>query len=399
MATCSLRHRASRPHQTTRTAGRLLAIAAGMLCMAGLVHAQVTVSTNFGVTATEWTSTNGNMKMDFDWVRNRFVIQYLYGSTPPQYATIDLATKTLTHFTQTTSGTFHETLLTVMPTSWNGYSQGTTFVSSGGSGSIFAINPTTGAVSTFTSGLPSAWNSAATPTRYTTVRWDEFGVANNDLFYCNEGSGEVVRVGSAGNIVWNTALSYTDQFGNRKQGLPEAMIVLGSNPRWGIFQNKVLVGQNFPESTMFTLDPATGAFTTLISPIATNPTNGAPESFRLFHSRTGAPLALYVSLYNGGNSKIYQLTNFGNVPNLQPNDLFIAHEANGGGEVFHVYWDNTTNNFVSQQIASFYGPGYFLEDMVFAPQSAVPEPGSLLLFSIGAGGVGMFLKRPRKERG
>lgn len=103
-----------------------------------------------------------------------------------------------------------------------------------------------------------------------------------------------------------------------------------------------------------------------------------------------------MSLYNGSNSKIYQLTNFSNVPNLQPNDLFIAHEAYGGGEVFHVYWDNVTNSFVSQQIASFYGPGYFLEDMVFAPQSAVPEPGSLLLFNIGAGGAGMFLKRPRK---
>lgn len=393
MAICSLRHRASRPHQITRTAGRLLAIAAGVLCMAGLVHAQVTVSTNFGVTATEWTTTNGNMKMDFDWVRNRFVIQHLYGSIPPQYATIDLATKTLTHLTNTTSSTFFETLLTVLPTSWNGYSQGTTFVSSGGTGKIFAISPT-GAVSTFTSGLPNAHNTLATPTNYTTVRWDEFGVANNDLFYANEGSGEVSRVDAAGNIVWTTALSYTDAYGNRKQGLPEAMIVLGSNPRWGTFQNKVLVGQNFPTSTMFTIDPATGIFQAVTSPI-----NGAPESFRLFHSRTGAPLALYVSLFNWGNSKIFQLTNLNSIPNLQPNDLFIAREANGGGEVYHVYWDNTANSFVSQQIASFSAPGYFLEDMVFAPQAAVPEPSSLLLFSVGAGGIGMFLRRSRREQG
>lgn len=251
-------------------------------------------------------------------------------------------------------------------------------------------------MSTFTSGLPSAHNAFATPTNYTNVRWDEFGVANNDLFYCNEGSGEVVRVNNAGNPVWTTALTYTDQFGNRKQGLPEAMIVLGSNPRWGPFQNKVLIGQNFPESTMFMLDPATGVATAFTSPIATSPTNGAPESFRLFHSRTGAPLALYVSLYGGSNSKIYQPSNFSSVPNLQPNDLFIAREANGGGEVFHVYWDNSTNSFVSQQIASFYAPGYFLEDMVFAPQAAVPEPSSLLLFSLGAGGVGIFLKRSRR---
>lgn len=362
--------------------------------MAGLVRAQVTVSTNFGVTATDWTTTNGQMKMDFDWVRNRFVVQHPYGSVPPRYATIDLATKTLTQFAQTTGSTYYETLLTVLPTSWNGYSQGTTLVSSGGTGKIFAISPT-GAVSTFTSGLPNAHNFGATPTNYTTVRWDEFGVANNDLFYANEGSGEVCRVDSLGNIVWTTALNYTDGSGVLKQGLPEAMIVLGSNPRWGTFQNKVLVGQNFPTSTMFTIDPATGAFSAVTSPI-----NGAPESFRLFHSRTGAPLALYVSLFTwGGNSKIFQLTNLNNIPNLQPNDLFIAREANGGGEVYHVYWDNTANSFVSQQIASFSGTGYFLEDMVFAPQSVVPEPSSLLLFSVGAGGLGMFLRRSRKEQG
>ncbi|MGC8785534.1 MAG: PEP-CTERM sorting domain-containing protein [Armatimonadota bacterium] len=391
MTTCSPHHHAAYPQRFVNTVQRLLAVTASVLCMVGLVQAQVSVSTSFGVTATLWTSTNGNMKMDYDWVRDRFVIQYLYGSIPPQYATIDLATKTLTHLAQTTSSTYYETLLTVLPTSWNGYSQGTTLVSSGGTGNIFAISPT-GAVSTFTSGLPNTHNWLATPTDYTTVRWDEFGVASNDLFYANEGSGEVSRVDSSGNIVWTTALTYTDQYGFRQQGLPEAMIVLGSNPRWGTFQNKVLVGQNYPTSTMFTIDPITGTFQAVTSPIP-----GAPESFRLYHSRTGAPLALYVSLYGGGNSQIYQITNLNNIPNLQPDDLFIAREALGGGEVYHVYWDNTLNSFVSQQIASFSGPGYFLEDMVFAPQGGVvPEPSSLLLFSVGTVGVGALLRRSRR---
>ena len=372
---------------------RLWSYVLSVLCMAQAAHATVTVTTNYGVVATEWTTTNGNMKMDFDWVRNRFVIQYNYGTIPPQYATIDLATKALNHLASTTSSTYFETLLTVLPQSWNNYVQGTTFVSSGGTGNIFAISPT-GGVTTFTSGLPSAHNWWATPTNYTTVRWDEFGVANHDLFYANEGSGEVSRVDSLGSIVWTTALSYTDSYGYTQQGLPEALIVLGSNPRWGTFQNKVLVGQNYPTSTMFTIDPATGSFQAVTSPIP-----GAPESFRLYHSRTGAPLALYVSLYGGSNSKIYQLSNLTGIPNLQPDDLFIAREANGGGEVYHVYWDSSANSFVSQQIAAFSGPGYFLEDMVFAPQAVVPEPTSLLLFATGTVAVGALRKRSVKRQG
>jgi hypothetical protein len=348
-----------------------------------LSHAQVTSTTYYGVTATEWKTVDGNMKMDYDWVRDRFVVQYQYGSAaPPKYATIDLATKTLTHFAQTTTGTFHETLLTVMPQSWNNYAQGTTFVSSGGSGNIYAIDPN-GTVSVFASGLPSGWNPSATPTRYTTVRWDEYGVANNDMFYANEGGGEVCRVNSTGSIVWTAPLRLP---GTLNQALPEAMIVLGANPRWGAFQNSVVVGQNSAtDATTFIIDPLNGSYTTITSPMGY-----APESFRVYHSRTGAPLALYVSLYGGANSKIIQLTNFAGVPNLQVDDLFIAREINGGGEIYHVYWDSTANAFQSQLIASFAGPGYFLEDMVFAP---VPEPTSLFALMAGVGISGLFKRR------
>lgn len=368
-------------------AQRLLWTLVGAAGLGILSHAQVTVTTYHGVVATEWLTTNGTMKMDYDWVRDRFVVQHEYGAAPPKYATIDLATKNLTHFAQTTSGMYHETLLTVMPQNWNNYAQGTTFVSSAGSGNIFAIDPN-GNVSTFATGLPNG-TGAPTPTRYTTVRWDEYGVANNDLFYANESSGQVSRVDSNGNIVWTTTL--TDP-GYQQLALPEAMIVLGVNPRWGPFQRSVIVGQNSGVSwNIFRIDPATGNYTVMTSPIP-----DAPESFRVFHSRTGAPLALYVSLYNGANSKIIQLTNFANIPNLQPNDLFIAGEDYGGGTIWHVYWDSTANSFQAQLIAQFTSnQAYFLEDMVFAP---VPEPGSLLSLAAGLGGVGLLRRRRRAER-
>lgn len=359
----------------------ILAATVGVLVGAATAsHAQLTTTTYFGVNATEWKTVNGSMKLDFDWVRNRFVVQHEYGVAPPKYATIDLATKNLLQFAQTPSGTFHETLLTVMPQQWNNFGQGTTFVSSGGSGNIYAIDPS-GSVSTFATGLPNG-TGAPTGTRYTTVRWDEYGVANSDLFYANESSGQVSRVDSSGNIVWTTTLFHNSQ----ELALPEAMIVLGVNSRWGPYQRKVIVGQNSFSTNIFSIDPASGSYSVLTSPIP-----GAPETFRVYHSRTGAPLALYASVYNGMNSKIVQLTNFGGVPNLQTDDLFIARELSTGGEIYHVYWDSGSNSFQGNLIASFNGSGYFLEDMVFAP---VPEPGSLLALSAGL--ASLFALRRRK---
>jgi hypothetical protein len=316
------------------------------------------------------------MKLDYDHVRQRFVVQYNYqgqGGTPPVYGTIDLNTKAFSHFFNGWGTPQNETLLYILPQNWGSYSQGTTFVPKSSGGEIYAVDPF-GNATQFASGLPS---SGIGPTYYSTVRWDEFGVANNDMFYANEGTGHVVRLNSSGSVVWQTVLRDS----NGQPFRPEGMIVLGNNPRWGPYQNKVVVGENTPNNPIFLVDPATGNYT-----IATSPIPRTPESLRIF-PYTGSNWALYVSIYGGG---IYQLKNFSGIPNLQPGDLFIAQEEPSGGKVYHVYWDSNTNSFVTQLVADFNGLG-FLEDMVFAP---VPEPSSLLIL-VGFAGLGRLVRRRR----
>jgi len=331
-------------------------------------------TTYFGVTGSLWSQPGGNMKLDYDHVRQRFVVQYNYGTPPPQYGTIDLSTQAFSHFF-TGWGASYETLFTVMPANWGSYSQGTTFVTQGGGGAIYAVDPNTASATLFASGLPSGGSG----TNYSTVRWDSFGVANNDMFYANEGTWHVVRLDINGMPVWTTTLTYFDQ-GFLKPARPEGMIVLGSNPRWGPYQNHVVVGENDTTTNLFLIDPATGSFTNTTSPIPRT-----PESLRIF-PYAGGNWALYVSVFSTG---IYQLSNLSGIPNLQPGDLFIAQEETGGGKVYHVYWDSNTNSFVTQLIADFNGLGY-LEDMVFAP---VPEPSSLFVLAIGLAGVTRMIRR------
>jgi len=104
-----LTRRAKAGHPAARTlCCALVAVFAG----ARAVHAAVTPF--FGVQAQQWVVSNTGMKMDYDWVRDRFVIQYLYGQAPPHYATIDLMTKAIAPLA-TTAGYHYETLLTVLP--------------------------------------------------------------------------------------------------------------------------------------------------------------------------------------------------------------------------------------------------------------------------------------------
>jgi hypothetical protein len=355
----------------------LLTLSFGCLSMAAPIFAQTTY---YGVQGSFWAHAGPpgrNMKMDYDHVRQRFVVQYDHVSVPPKYGTLDLNTKSFSHFFTGWGTTYllNETLLTVLPTNWGSYSQGTTFVTQGGGGAIYAVDPL-GNATQFASGLPSVGTG---PTYYSTVRWDAFGVANHDMFYANEGTGHVVRLNSSGSVVWQTILRDPS---TGQTFRPESMIVLGNNPRWGPYQNKVVVGENTPNNPIFLVDPATGNYT-----IATSPIPRTPESLRIF-PYTGSNWALYVSIYGGG---IYQLKNFSGIPNLQPGDLFIAQEEPSGGKVYHVYWDSNTNSFVTQLIADFNGLGY-LEDMVFAP---VPEPSSLLIL-FGLAGMGRLVRRRRR---
>jgi hypothetical protein len=349
----------------------LLLWSAGCLSLAIPAMAQTTY---YGVNATLWAQPNGNVKMDYDHVRQRFVIQYNFsygGSNPPDYGTIDLNTRSFSHFF-TGWGRNYETLLTVLPTNWAGYSQGTTFVTRGSGGAIYAVDPN-GNATLFAGGLPSGGSGDL----YSTVRWDSFGVANHDMFYANTGTGDVIRLDSNGNVVWQTTL-----YDGQQPAAPEPMIVLGSNPRWGPFQNKLLVGQNSTSTTFFVLDPVTGRLEASLQ----SSIGGSLESFRIFPFTAGN-WALYVSIYGSG---IYQLTNLSNIPNLQPGDLFVARETAFGGQVWHVYWDSGTNSFVTQLIADFQGLG-FLEDMIFAP---VPEPSSLLVL-LGLAGMAGAIRRRR----
>ncbi|GIV02798.1 MAG: hypothetical protein KatS3mg015_1628 [Fimbriimonadales bacterium] len=336
------------------------------------VTASAQVSTFYGVQWSQWTTTDRTMKLDYDWVRGRFVAQYQYGGSgaPLQYATIDLATRNLSHFA-TPNLLGAETLLTVLPTNWSSLSQGTTLFGSATTGTIRAID-SSGNVSTFATGLSAGGG-------YTSVRWDNLGVYGNDLFYADELAARIWRIDSSGSASLVTTL-----MDGQNSARPEPMIVLGSNPRYGQLQNSLFVGQNSNSSTAFIVDANNNTYQTFSFPGLYS-----LESFRVMPANP-ASVALYVNVFENNQSVIYKLENFGGIPNLSPDDLFVAEEHAGGGRVWHAYYDTGTNSWVMQQIAGF-NTGGFLEDMVFAP---VPEPGSFLALAAGLSAV-MLRRRKR----
>jgi hypothetical protein len=329
-------------------------------------HALAQVTTFYGVQWSQWTTTNATTKLDYDWARSRFVAQYQYpggGGGPLNYATIDFNTRVLTHFaTPGVNGA--ETLLTVLPQNWSNLSQGTTLFASTQTGTIRAIDPN-GNVSTFATGLSAGG-------AYGTVHWDSSGVYGHDLFYADEFTGQIWRVDASGNATLVTTL-----MDGQSRARPEPVIVLGSNPRYGQLQNRMLVGQNSSSPTNFIVDVNAGTYQTF-----TVQGLYSLEAFRLMPANPN-DVALYVNIYNGPNSVIYKLENFSGIPNLSPGDLFVAEEHVGGGRIWHAYYDTSNSSWVLQQIAGFSGTGY-LEDMVFAP---VPEPGSLLALLAGVAAV------------
>ncbi|MCX7799201.1 MAG: PEP-CTERM sorting domain-containing protein [Fimbriimonadales bacterium] len=340
---------------------RVLALASAVL-LAGLASGQVT--TFYGVQATLYSTVPGGMKMDYDAAHDRFVVQYQYGSIPPQYATIQRTTKALSHLAQTGGTTYKETLFSVLPTTWAGHTPGTAFVPAGGGGTVYSISPV-GSVAPFATGLPSG-------NEYSTVHWDSVGVFGHDLLYADEGTGQVWRINSSG--VGTPVATLRD---GSNLARPEPILVLGSNPRYGNLQNQALVGQNLPTSTYFSID-ASHNVTAHTLPAGILPSNGGSlDCFRIFPVVT-PNTSIYAMLY-GGTSHLYELSNLGSVPNLQAGDLLVGVETLLGGRVYHTYYDAASSQWNWNLLAEFQNIG-FLENVVIAPSSVpVPEPGTLLL--------------------
>lgn len=358
-----------------RSRGRLAGVASlALLSCLG----SATITTFYGINASLYTTVNGGMKMGYDAGNDRFVVQYQYGSTPPQYATIQRTTKALSHFAQTGGATYKETLLSVLPTSWAGFSAGTTFVAGGGGGSVYAITPG-GTVSTFATGLPSGLE-------YTTVHWDEVGVFNHDLLYADEGTGQIWRINSSGVGTPMAVLRDGPQLAR-----PEPVIVLGSNPRYGNLQNQAVIGQNAATNTFFSIDSALNVYTHTL-PAGILPTNGGSlDCLRVFPV-LNPNLSIYAMLYNGSASQMIELSNLSGVPNLQSGDLLIGVETLFGGRVYHSYYDTTANQWNWNLLAEFQNEG-FLENVLVAPTSVpVPEPATMAL------AVGSLVVAVRRRR-
>ncbi len=359
-----------------RRLGRWTAVAslAALSCLGSS-----TITTYFGVNASLYLNVNGGMKMGYDAGNDRFVVQYLYGSVPPQYATIQRTTKALSHFAQTGGPTYKETLFAVMPTAWGAYSAGTTFVAAGGGGTVYAISPT-GSVSVLSSILPMGLE-------YSTVQWDDVGVFGNDLLYADEGTGEIWRINSSGVATPMATLREGIQTAR-----PEPVIVLGSNPRYGNLQNQAVIGQNAPTNTYFSIDAARNVTTHTLPGGILPLSGGSLDCFRVFPV-LNPNLSIYAMLHHGSASKIVELSNLSGIPGLQSGDLLVGVESLYGGRVYHTFYDTVASQWTWNLIADFQNEG-FLENVVVSPSSVpVPEPGTVLL--AGAAFVAALRRRSR----
>ena len=154
-------------------------------------------------------------------------------------------------------------------------------------------------------------------------------------------------------------------------------------------------GLSGADRTLFTIDPTTGAATTIGAVGILNVNDLSAMAFdvagNLFIVDTAIAALLRVNKATGAvlNSVPLSVGSLGPLAGLAFDpDTGIAYFANGGGSANNLYTLNTTTGALT-----LIGPNAGLAGLAFAPaQTAVPEPGTLLLFGVG---VAMFMARRR----